>query len=86
MPAQMMEAPIVTLVRFWANHHLLDLVQRPVWRVVKDRSRSYVSAICAGEQTVHAGFPLACSISLHRCLFQATGWTMQAQQGCASCH
>jgi hypothetical protein len=47
---QMMEAPITTLVRFWENHHLLDLVQRPVWRVVKDRSRSYVNAICAGKR------------------------------------
>lgn len=47
--AQMMEAPITTLIRFWANHHLLDLVQRPVWRLVKDRSRSYVNAICAGQ-------------------------------------
>ena len=37
------------LVRFWKNHHLLDLFQRPVWRVVKDRSRSYVNAILAGE-------------------------------------
>ena len=36
------------LVRFWANHHLLDLFQRPVWRVVKDRSRTYVQKILAG--------------------------------------
>ena len=50
MLLQMMEAPIMTLVRFWDNHHLLDLVQRPVWRVVKDRSRSYVNAICAGKR------------------------------------
>ena len=49
--SQMMQAPIVTLVRFWANHHLLDLVQRPVWRVVKGRSRSYVDAICAGAHS-----------------------------------
>lgn len=47
---QMMDTPIITLVRFWENHHLLDLVQRPVWRVVKDRSRSYVNAICAGKR------------------------------------
>lgn len=47
-----MRAPIVTLVRFWANHHLLDLVQRPVWRVVKGRSRSYVNAICAGAHAM----------------------------------
>ena len=36
------------LVRFWANHHLLDLTQRPVWRVVKDRSRTYVQKILEG--------------------------------------
>ena len=36
------------LVRFWVNHHLLDLVQRPLWRVVKGRSRAYVQKILAG--------------------------------------
>ena len=46
----MMAFPVVMLVRFWANHHLLDLIQRPVWRVVKGRSRTYVSAILAGSQ------------------------------------
>jgi predicted NAD/FAD-binding protein len=30
------------LVRFWANHHLLDITQRPLWRVVKPRSEAYV--------------------------------------------
>ena len=45
---QVMEFPVVMLVRFWANHHLLDLFQRPVWRVVKDRSRTYVQKILAG--------------------------------------
>jgi hypothetical protein len=45
---QVMEFPVVMLVRFWANHHLLDLLQRPLWRVVKDRSRSYVDKIIAG--------------------------------------
>lgn len=36
------------LVRFWVNHHLLDLVQRPCWRVVKGRSKSYVDKVLAG--------------------------------------
>ena len=31
-------------MRFWKNHHLLDLTERPVWRVVKGRSRAYVEA------------------------------------------
>ncbi len=39
---------MVMLVRFWANHHLLDLAQRPLWRVVRGRSRTYVDAILAG--------------------------------------
>ena len=39
------------LVRFWANHHLLDMLQRPVWRVVTGRSRTYVDAILAGRCT-----------------------------------
>jgi len=48
-----MAFPVVSLVRFWANHHLLDVVQRPCWRVVKGRSRNYVVAITSGEmQTV----------------------------------
>ena len=46
---QVFAFPVVMLVRFWQNHHLLDLIQRPVWRVVKNRSRSYVDAILAGE-------------------------------------
>ena len=45
---QTMAFPVVSLVRFWANHHLLDLAQRPVWRVVKGRSRQYVQKIVAG--------------------------------------
>ncbi len=43
-----MAFPVISLVRFWANHHLLDLVQRPVWRVVKGRSWQHVQKIIAG--------------------------------------
>ena len=37
------------LVRFWVNHHLLDLTGRPVWRVVAGRSRQYVVKVLQGE-------------------------------------
>ena len=40
--------PVVPLVRFWRNHHLLALVNRPTWRVLKGRSRAYVDA-CVRE-------------------------------------
>ncbi len=39
------------LVRFWVNHHLLDIFQRPLWRVVKGRSREYVKRVCSGART-----------------------------------
>jgi predicted NAD/FAD-binding protein len=40
-----LDFPVVTLVRFWVNHHLLNLVERPLWRVVRGRSEAYVDAI-----------------------------------------
>ncbi|KAK9804082.1 hypothetical protein WJX73_004574 [Symbiochloris irregularis] len=53
--SQVMGFPVEMLVRFWVNHHLLDLVQRPVWRVVAGRSRSYVDAILAELPDVRTG-------------------------------
>merc|ERR1719162_2224918 len=47
------------MIRFWANHHLLDVVQRPVWRVLKGRSQAYVDACVAALRAmgseVHEG-------------------------------
>ena len=44
--SQMEDFPVVPLVAFMANHHLLDpLGARPKWRVVKDRSHQYVKAV-----------------------------------------
>ena len=40
-----MAFPVRTLVRFWANHHLLNVVERPNWRVVRGRSKAYVDAV-----------------------------------------
>ena len=41
--AHVLDFPIQMLVRFWQNHHLLDVLQRPLWRVIKGRSESYVT-------------------------------------------
>ena len=35
--------PIVTLIRFWVNHHLLNIVERPCG-ASKGRSKAYVDA------------------------------------------
>ena len=54
--------PIVVLVRFWVNHHLLDLFQRPVWRVVKGRGVQYVNRVRQGS----LNHTLLCSASLFK--------------------
>mmetsp|Transcript_4016 Transcript_4016/g.5348 ORF Transcript_4016/g.5348 Transcript_4016/m.5348 type:complete len:1587 (+) Transcript_4016:149-4909(+) len=42
----MLDFPVIPLVRFWDNHHLLHpLGARPCWRVVKARSEKYVDAV-----------------------------------------
>jgi predicted NAD/FAD-binding protein len=46
---QVLAFPVTMLVRFWKNHHLLDITQRPRWRVVAGRSRQYVKRVCQGE-------------------------------------
>ena len=52
--------PIRTLITFWVNHHLLNVVQRPVWRVVKGRSAAYVDAVVAAlpEGSVRVNAPV----------------------------
>jgi predicted NAD/FAD-binding protein len=39
--------PVQYLVRFMANHHMLQLAGRPPWRVVRGGSRTYVDAMAA---------------------------------------
>jgi hypothetical protein len=56
--AQSLAFPVVMLVRFWVNHHLLDILQRPLWRVVKDRSESYVRRVLASLPDVRTGTPV----------------------------
>lgn len=52
---QVLDFPVRTLIRFWVNHHLLDLYQRPCWRVVSGRSKTYVDRIVGGEQICVSG-------------------------------
>lgn len=59
---QVLAFPITTLVAFWVNHHLLDIFQRPRWRVVKGRSREYVRRIVAGGRTLGGCMAGGCKI------------------------
>ncbi|GMH42872.1 hypothetical protein BSKO_10791 [Bryopsis sp. KO-2023] len=47
--------PVSVLVRFWVNHHLLDILQRPRWRVVKGTSQKYVDKVLEVLQDVRTG-------------------------------
>lgn len=56
--AQVLEFPVRMLVQFWVNHHLLSIFQRPVWRIVKGRSRSYVLRALEDLEDVRRGCPV----------------------------
>ncbi|KAG2492394.1 hypothetical protein HYH03_009340 [Edaphochlamys debaryana] len=56
--AQVMLFPVKMLVRFWVNHHLLDIFQRPLWRVVKGRSEVYVKRVCQELPDVRTSTPV----------------------------
>ncbi|MEO6075318.1 MAG: FAD-dependent oxidoreductase, partial [Dokdonella sp.] len=43
--AKILDFPIVHLVRFMANHSMMQLTGRPDWRVVQGGSRSYIAAL-----------------------------------------
>ncbi|MEW5297105.1 MAG: hypothetical protein WDW36_000333 [Sanguina aurantia] len=57
--ARVLGFPVQMLVRFWVNHHLLDLSQRPLWRVVKGRSRAYVEKVLLELPDVRTSTPVA---------------------------
>ena len=49
-PLAIQDMPLRFLVRFFDNHGLLQLKDRPVWRVIKGGSREYVSKLVAGHR------------------------------------
>ncbi|HSG58722.1 MAG TPA: FAD-dependent oxidoreductase [Woeseiaceae bacterium] len=49
-PGAVMEMPVEFLVRFFKNHGLLQVNDRPVWRVIEGGSREYVSKLVAGHE------------------------------------
>jgi predicted NAD/FAD-binding protein len=49
-PVAIHDMPLEFLVRFFHNHGLLQLKDRPVWRVIKGGSREYVEKMVAGHR------------------------------------
>ena len=49
-PGAVLDMPVRFLVRFFANHGLLQTSGRPTWRVIKGGSREYVKKLVAGHR------------------------------------
>lgn len=49
-PGQMRRYPAKAFLRFFANHGLLNVRDRPLWRTVRGGSRRYVERLCADGQ------------------------------------
>jgi predicted NAD/FAD-binding protein len=49
-PVSVLDMPVKFLVQFFANHGLLQISDRPVWRVIKGGSRQYVNKLVAGHR------------------------------------
>ena len=60
-PRAVRDMPLHFLVRFFDNHGLLQLKDRPVWRVIKGGSRSYVDTLVAGHRDrIRLNSPVTC--------------------------
>jgi predicted NAD/FAD-binding protein len=49
-PGSVLEMPAMFLVRFFKNHGLLQLKDRPQWRVIEGGSREYVGRLVSGHE------------------------------------
>ncbi len=55
-----MDFPVSFFVRFFKNHGLLSVKNRPQWRVIEGGSREYLRPLCAPfEQRIHTSSPVA---------------------------
>lgn len=49
-PVQVEDMPLMFLVRFFKNHGLLQLKDRPLWHVIEGGSKQYVEKLVAGHR------------------------------------
>lgn len=55
---QALAFPVQMLIRFWVNHHLLDILQRPLWRVLRGRGEAYVKEVLKSISSVRTSTPV----------------------------
>jgi predicted NAD/FAD-binding protein len=74
--ASMLEFPVQFFVRFFKNHGLLSVSNRPQWRVIEGGSREYIAPLCRRfEQRIYTGTPIS------RVRRDATGVTLVLGNG-----
>ncbi|MGR5320812.1 NAD(P)/FAD-dependent oxidoreductase [Vibrio alfacsensis] len=57
--ADMRAFPLMFFLRFFLNHGLLDITNRPQWYVIKGGSRSYITPLTAGfADSIHLNSPV----------------------------
>jgi predicted NAD/FAD-binding protein len=57
--ATILEFPVSFFVRFFKNHGLLSVSDRPQWRVIQGGSRQYLQPLCARfAERIHTGVPV----------------------------
>jgi predicted NAD/FAD-binding protein len=58
--ATILEFPLSFFLRFFRNHGLLSVSERPQWRVIEGGSREYLLPLCQRfEQRIYTGCPVA---------------------------
>ncbi|PTQ67723.1 NAD(P)/FAD-dependent oxidoreductase [Pseudomonas sp. GV071] len=73
---EMLNFPLQFFVRFFKNHGLLSVTNRPQWHVVSGGSRSYVEPLCASfRQHIRLNCPV------HQVERDALGVTVHSAQG-----
>jgi len=55
----MLDFPLQFFVRFFRNHGLLNILNRPQWRVIEGGSREYLAPLCQGfADNIHCNSPV----------------------------
>ena len=88
-PVSVLDMPVKFLFRFFSNHGLLQISDRPVWRVIKGGSRQYVNKLVAGHRDrIRLNSPVQCirRLGSHVELRSATGGRELFDYVFVACH
>ncbi len=86
--ADMRDFPLKFFLRFFLNHGLLDVTNRPQWYVIKGGSRAYIPPLTKGfVDRIHLSSPVECvTRSKGRVLLRVNGTTEWFDEVIFACH